>query len=66
MEKPENPINVREKDEIRKNWDCKFCNINNFASRDDCFKCHKSKSECEGPSDGSGNNNNGGGRDHKR
>ena len=28
-------------------WLCGTCNINNFAKRTSCFRCHREKSECE-------------------
>lgn len=35
-------------DEDRSNdWDCKNCKINNFAKKTSCFRCHKSRAECE-------------------
>ena len=34
-------------DEDKSNdWYCKFCDINNFAKRDKCFRCLKTKKEC--------------------
>ena len=41
-------------------WPCKLCNVNNFARRTDCFKCHKPKEECEGSGGGSGERGGGG------